>query len=192
MYFLFMIHLNEVYQIINVLIIFANSHLQTTSPPVFPKTVLNPLHSDVISNEVWTMISYYYSPWLKKKQPFIINLCIWRYFLIIFLDNMQCEFFDDRVVFLLFYPYTWLIDIFGIAVFWKLINCWSLPYPTALAGSYVNFGVFELYGDRALSDALDIALKMALSIPLADILAYRKVCFCLCTNHIAVTIWQFL
>ncbi|XP_010067657.2 exportin-7 isoform X1 [Eucalyptus grandis] len=44
----------------------------------------------------------------------------------------------------------------------------------ALAGNYVNFGVFELYGDRALSDALDIALKMTLSIPLADILAYRK------------------
>ncbi|XP_061996319.1 uncharacterized protein LOC133714255 isoform X1 [Rosa rugosa] len=44
----------------------------------------------------------------------------------------------------------------------------------ALAGNYVNFGVFELYGDRALSDALDIALKLALSIPLADILAFRK------------------
>ncbi|CAA6655624.1 unnamed protein product [Spirodela intermedia] len=44
----------------------------------------------------------------------------------------------------------------------------------ALAGNYVNFGVFELYGDRALADALDIALKMALSIPLPDILAFRK------------------
>lgn len=44
----------------------------------------------------------------------------------------------------------------------------------ALSGNYVNFGVFELYGDRSLADALDIALKMALSIPLADILAYRK------------------
>ncbi|XP_011657449.1 exportin-7 isoform X1 [Cucumis sativus] len=44
----------------------------------------------------------------------------------------------------------------------------------ALAGNYVNFGVFELYGDRALSDAMDIALKMTLSIPLADILAFRK------------------
>lgn len=51
----------------------------------------------------------------------------------------------------------------------------SLPM-TALSGNYVNFGVFELYGDRALSDALDIALKMTLSIPLADILAFRKVC----------------
>ncbi|GLT93407.1 hypothetical protein SLE2022_112010 [Rubroshorea leprosula] len=44
----------------------------------------------------------------------------------------------------------------------------------ALAGNYVNFGVFELYGDRALSDALDIALKMTLSSPLADVLAFRK------------------
>ena len=35
--------------------------------------------------------------------------------------------------------------------------------------------MFELYGDRALADALDIALKMTLAIPLADILAYRKV-----------------
>lgn len=50
-----------------------------------------------------------------------------------------------------------------------------LPFNTALAGNYVNFGVFELYGDRALADALDIALKLALSIPLADILAFRKV-----------------
>ncbi|XP_071724978.1 uncharacterized protein [Rutidosis leptorrhynchoides] len=44
----------------------------------------------------------------------------------------------------------------------------------ALSGNYCNFGVFELYGDRALADALDISLKMTLSIPLADILAYRK------------------
>ncbi|KAF7116640.1 hypothetical protein RHSIM_RhsimUnG0020700 [Rhododendron simsii] len=44
----------------------------------------------------------------------------------------------------------------------------------ALAGNYVNFGVFELYGDRALSDALDTVLKLIISIPLVDILAYRK------------------
>ncbi|KAF2323697.1 hypothetical protein GH714_036637 [Hevea brasiliensis] len=44
----------------------------------------------------------------------------------------------------------------------------------ALVGNYVNFGVFGLYGDRALADALDIALKMTLSIPLVDILAFRK------------------
>lgn len=46
---------------------------------------------------------------------------------------------------------------------------------TALSGQYVNFGVFEVYGDRALVEALDIALKMITSIPLADMLAYPKV-----------------
>jgi hypothetical protein len=54
----------------------------------------------------------------------------------------------------------------------SLISC---RRPAALAGNYVNFGVFELYGDRALADALDIGLKMALSVPLPDILAFRKV-----------------
>ncbi|KAK9818400.1 hypothetical protein WJX72_012091 [[Myrmecia] bisecta] len=60
----------------------------------------------------------------------------------------------------------------------------------ALAGNYVNFGVFELYGDPALKDALDVALKMALSVPLSDIMAYRKVAKAyfalldvLCHNH---------
>ncbi|CAL9096390.1 unnamed protein product [Musa textilis] len=44
----------------------------------------------------------------------------------------------------------------------------------AMTGNYVNFGVFELYGDRALADVLDISLKMILSISLSDILAYQK------------------
>ena len=43
-----------------------------------------------------------------------------------------------------------------------------------LAGGYVNFGVFALYGDPCLRDALDVCLRMALSIPLPDVLAYRK------------------
>lgn len=62
----------------------------------------------------------------------------------------------------------------------------------ALAGNYVNFGVFELYGDPALRDSLDVVLKLALSIPLPDILAYRKVSKAyyalidvLCHNHAA-------
>nr|GEV90523.1 DNA-directed DNA polymerase [Tanacetum cinerariifolium] len=47
-------------------------------------------------------------------------------------------------------------------------------FSQALVGNYVNFGVFELYGGRALADALGIALKMTLSVPLVDILAYRR------------------
>ncbi len=40
----------------------------------------------------------------------------------------------------------------------------------ALCGNYVNFGVFALYGDMALSNALGIALKLALSLPLEEML----------------------
>ncbi|KAL3148536.1 hypothetical protein ABBQ38_013973 [Trebouxia sp. C0009 RCD-2024] len=63
----------------------------------------------------------------------------------------------------------------------------------ALAGNYVNFGVFDLYGDPALKDALDVSLKMALSIPLEDIIAYQKVAKAyfglmevLCHSHVHV------
>ncbi|EFJ32102.1 hypothetical protein SELMODRAFT_87550 [Selaginella moellendorffii] len=65
----------------------------------------------------------------------------------------------------------------------------------ALGGNYVNFGVFELYGDPALADALDVALKMSFSIPLADIAAYRKVARSyyaffevLCHHHLSVIV----
>ena len=54
---------------------------------------------------------------------------------------------------------------------WVALSCVS----RALAGNYVNFGVFELYGDPALRDALDCTLALATCIPPADVLAYRKV-----------------
>eukprot|EP00877_Chromochloris_zofingiensis_P005215 jgi/Chrzof1/14695/Cz09g12110.t1 len=44
----------------------------------------------------------------------------------------------------------------------------------AMSGNYVNFGVFDLYGDPALKDALDTVLRMVLGIPLADIMSYKK------------------
>jgi exportin-7 len=63
----------------------------------------------------------------------------------------------------------------------------------ALSGNYVNFGVFELYGDRALADALEVALKMSLFIPQSDIMSFRKVAKAyfsllevLCNNHTTV------
>ena len=115
-------------------------------------------------------------------------------------------------------------------------NCLAI-LTRALGGNYVNFGVFELYGDPALKvcalvcaewycfvggcrvcgawvplrvlpthplashrllpparpplqDALDMSLKLALSVPLPDILAYRKLAKAyyalldvLCHNH---------
>jgi len=43
-----------------------------------------------------------------------------------------------------------------------------------LCGSYVNFGVFRLYGDSCLDDAFNMFVKMVLAIPQADLLAYGK------------------
>ncbi|KAI9558642.1 hypothetical protein GHT06_015430 [Daphnia sinensis] len=51
--------------------------------------------------------------------------------------------------------------------------CFSL-LKAALCGGYVNFGVFRLYGDTALDDALSTFVKMLMSIPQSDLLAYPK------------------
>jgi len=40
----------------------------------------------------------------------------------------------------------------------------------ALSGNYVNFGVFRLYGDSALDDALGIFVKLLLSVTQNDLL----------------------
>lgn len=44
-----------------------------------------------------------------------------------------------------------------------------------LGGRYVNFGVFELYNDKALANALKASLQLAISIPLDELLVYPKV-----------------
>ncbi|XP_025828927.1 exportin-7 isoform X1 [Agrilus planipennis] len=51
--------------------------------------------------------------------------------------------------------------------------CFSI-LKAALCGSYVNFGVFRLYGDEALDNALNIFVKLLLSIPQSDLLDYPK------------------
>eukprot|EP01135_Chromosphaera_perkinsii_P004888 Nk52_evm8s303 gene=Nk52_evmTU8s303 len=47
-------------------------------------------------------------------------------------------------------------------------------FEVALCGNYVNFGVFQLYGDDTLEKAVQIYLKMIFTIPTNDILAYPK------------------
>jgi len=47
--------------------------------------------------------------------------------------------------------------------------CFSM-LKAALCGSYVNFGVFRLYGDEALDNVLNIFVKLLLSIPQSDLL----------------------
>lgn len=47
--------------------------------------------------------------------------------------------------------------------------CFSM-LKAALCGSYVNFGVFRLYGDEALDNALNTFVKLLLSISQSDLL----------------------
>jgi len=58
---------------------------------------------------------------------------------------------------------------------YKGISICLLILSRCLSGGYVNFGVFQLYGDSALSDALDTVLQLSLSIPVAELMAYPKV-----------------
>ena len=44
----------------------------------------------------------------------------------------------------------------------------------ALSGSYVNFGVFRLYGDDALDNALNTYVKLLLSIPQTDLVRNKR------------------
>lgn len=53
--------------------------------------------------------------------------------------------------------------------------CFSM-LKSALCGGYVNFGVFRLYGDTALDDALNIFVKLLLSIPQPDLLVSSNKC----------------
>lgn len=61
--------------------------------------------------------------------------------------------------------------------------CFSM-LKAALCGSYVNFGVFRLYGDEALDNALNTFVKLLLSIPQSDLLvsiqiiSYNNNIFC--------------
>lgn len=58
---------------------------------------------------------------------------------------------------------TYPLKLKGISVCFSMLKA-------ALCGSYVNFGVFRLYGDETLDNALNIFVKLLLSIPQSDLL----------------------
>lgn len=55
----------------------------------------------------------------------------------------------------------------GISICFNILK-WSL------SGGYVNFGIFQLYNDTALSDSLEIFIKLLLSFQKSDLLVYSK------------------
>lgn len=63
----------------------------------------------------------------------------------------------------------------GLLYKYKYKGIWLsfLTLTRALAGNYVPFGVFELYGDPALRDSLITVLRLASNIPLVDLVVRR-------------------
>jgi exportin-7 len=55
----------------------------------------------------------------------------------------------------------------GISICFSMIKA-------ALCGNYVNFGVFRLYGDDALDNALQMFVKLLLSISQNDLLVSAR------------------
>ena len=51
--------------------------------------------------------------------------------------------------------------------------CFTI-FARTILGSYVNFGVFDLYGDPCLKDALQISINVSISIPIDHISTYPK------------------
>lgn len=62
---------------------------------------------------------------------------------------------------------TYPLKLKGISICFSMLKA-------ALCGSYVNFGVFRLYGDEALDNALNIFVKLLLSIPQSDLLVSSR------------------
>ena len=84
---------------------------------------------------------------LSEKQP--LNI-----FLNLTVFNQYVFFFPLQM-----YP----LKLKGISICFSMLKA-------ALCGSYVNFGVFRLYGDDALDNALNTFVKLLLSIPQSDLL----------------------
>ncbi|KAG1667827.1 Exportin-7 [Nymphon striatum] len=58
-------------------------------------------------------------------------------------------------------------QMYGISICFSMLKA-------SLCGGYINFGVFHLYGDESFDNALNIFVKLLVSIPQSDILDYPK------------------
>ncbi|KAG0210337.1 Exportin 7 [Mortierella sp. GBA30] len=55
----------------------------------------------------------------------------------------------------------------GIMLYFNILS-------VSLSGKYANFGVFKLYGDKALERVLDIFFQLMIAIPMEDMISFPK------------------
>ncbi|KAJ1518220.1 hypothetical protein HMI54_001909 [Coelomomyces lativittatus] len=131
---------------------------------------------------------------LKSMEAFSINSTVSNSLLKFFLEF--CSNKNNRMTFdtssvngiLLFREASQLLQIYGSRimnyqasspsqiyneVYKCIVSCFGI-YKNVLSGNYVNFGVFALYGDESLNNAMKMITSMILNIPQEHILAYPK------------------
>lgn len=105
----------------------------------------------------------------KKKLEFVIWTSLW--FLLWHAGN--------RILTLGEVPKD---QVYGVKL--KGVSVCFTMLKAVLSGNYVNFGVFRLYGDDALDNALQTFIKLLLSIPHSDLLVRLKLdCEALCDGR---------
>lgn len=88
-------------------------------------------------------------------------------------------------------------QVYGVKL--KGVSVCFAMLKAVLSGNYVNFGVFRLYGDDALDNALQTFIKLLLSIPHSDLLvpspsvqtvkySESPVCWCVCRSSVSVLV----
>lgn len=80
-----------------------------------------------------------------------------------------------------------MLKLKGISICFSVLKA-------ALSGSYVNFGVFRLYGDEALDNALQTFVKLLLSVPHSDLLVmlHSRIFFFFCSIGICLLICRII
>lgn len=76
-------------------------------------------------------------------------------------------------------------QVYGVKL--KGVSVCFAMLKAVLSGNYVNFGVFRLYGDDALDNALQTFIKLLLSIPHSDLLVQTR-----CTHGLGGRGWGWL
>jgi exportin-7 len=125
--------------------------------------------------ETWYDDAFVMTALFKFMQEFVFNKGQRIYFeqssangILLFRETSQvvCA-YGSRILAVPVQQDIYLEKYKGIRLMLNTLTC-------ALSGNYVNFGVFSLYDDPALQNALDVSLQTCLQIPLSDILAYVK------------------
>lgn len=123
-------------------------------------------HKDSLLQELQTwhsVIVYFFAAWQLNILTHALHLFLYSGNRILTLGEVP----KDQV---------YGVKLKGVSVCFAMLKA-------VLSGNYVNFGVFRLYGDDALDNALQTFIKLLLSIPHSDLLVCSLIILFRTTSH---------